>query len=912
MVNVRLFDKWNTPVNPKTVNAWRALEKTLTASGYDVHRAWVYVCRNIAGQKAASLHAYGLAIDIDHAGPRCNPNNPTPDRRRVRFSTAATKAERCRDVQRGNADTAFTPEQIAAVEAIRTVDGYQVFAWGGRWPTTKDTMHFQINVTPAELARGIVSETVGRVRTPSEVAEFDESFDESWPDRFEESDERNEYDEVSPFLPEATSEETWDTVGTVLGGAAGGLLGGPIGAVAGSLAGRAWGASADTAAATAVAPAPVTTRPVDPTPTPTTVQPEARPTGKVAVPAECVSIPALVAPANPCPVGAEAPATRPLRMPSPGIGRFESNPMITAFAADLAHCFAMRKAKTDWERARLATQKADELAKDYAATLTSGLVRYGAAWQKRAQSAVHKREKELRARNRGQLAAGDLAMLERERCEQEVWLAGRMNWLRTAWMIGRREQVDFETLMPTSIPGLGDFNPPPLATGAKPSLIAIEPAGTGTPITQENKAFLVQLRRQVSGFDANNYSGHGGGKFAGRGFSLDLTLREPLDNRGFYPRDKAAAFLLEVDAAAHAVGLRWRVLYNDFAVAAHINRLKRARHVVFIGSAGRNLNWHGPLVLHFHLDLAPLSAATSKANEAVESWFENSDSSVTFEESPTVHPGQLEEQLLRQVQASWRRANLAPPGAAQLGRMRSGKKGYKRYISKGLYVDDVAVALRGASLLSISDDDIDMLQRTSNVETGGRLTALNSWDSAFMSVGFMQWTLKHRRLQQWVALAPEAFRRYGIELEPVRKYHFSQTHSEKAIVGAAGPVDLRSPEWGVRFYFASLDLDAIVVEYRRALLFSTEVRRTIVDPHGAAVTAHYNSSPILRALIQETHNNRPVYMKQAMKALASKANTDTATFLNLVREEIVRVYTARERAPGKAVNLIMKTQSLRL
>src|SRR5690349_650449 len=173
MVQLRLFGRWNTPVNPKTVDAWRALESTLTAAGYEAHRAWVYVCRNIAGQRAASLHAYGLAIDIDHAGPRCNVNNPTPNRRKVRFSTATTKLERCRDVQRGIADTAFTPDQVAAVEAIRTIDGHQVFAWGGRWPTTKDTMHFQINVTPQELARGIASETVGNAAA---AGESDESF----------------------------------------------------------------------------------------------------------------------------------------------------------------------------------------------------------------------------------------------------------------------------------------------------------------------------------------------------------------------------------------------------------------------------------------------------------------------------------------------------------------------------------------------------------------------------------------------------------------------------------------------------------------------------------------------------------------------------------------------------------------
>ena len=53
------------------------------------------------------------------------------------------------------------PEQVAAVESIRTVDGHQIFAWGGRWTDRKDTMHFQINVTPEELRRGLASPASG-------------------------------------------------------------------------------------------------------------------------------------------------------------------------------------------------------------------------------------------------------------------------------------------------------------------------------------------------------------------------------------------------------------------------------------------------------------------------------------------------------------------------------------------------------------------------------------------------------------------------------------------------------------------------------------------------------------------------------------------------------------------------------
>jgi hypothetical protein len=317
----------------------------------------------------------------------------------------------------------------------------------------------------------------------------------------------------------------------------------------------------------------------------------------VVVPPESVAIPQLVAPAVACPLPTDAFGNRPLRMPSAGIGRFESNPVIAAFAADLARCYVARKGGQ-------ASAGEDALAADYAATLTAGLVRYGSGWRKSAERRV-----QLRARAAGSGRAGfsaaDQGAIEKVRCAQEVWLAERMNWLRTGWMMGRREQVDFDTLMPASLRALPRFGAPALAAGARPGLVPIEPEGTGSPLTPEAKAFLVALRRRATAFDANNYPGHGGGSFAGRGLSIDLSLREPVDRRGFYPRDQAVAFLLHVDAAAGAAGLRWRVLYNDFAVAQHINKLKGALHVRFIGKPAGNLNWHGPLVLHFHLDLAP-------------------------------------------------------------------------------------------------------------------------------------------------------------------------------------------------------------------------------------------------------------------------------------------------------------------
>lgn len=149
MVTVQILSS-RTPVNPETVGAYARLAHALSTTGYQASSTWCYICRAIAGTSTPSLHSYGLAVDVD---PACHPFRTRSGP--VRFSNRATQADRCRDVVADVADTAFTPGQVAAVEAIRTVDGLRVFAWGGRWRSAKDAMHFQIDVGPAELRRGL-------------------------------------------------------------------------------------------------------------------------------------------------------------------------------------------------------------------------------------------------------------------------------------------------------------------------------------------------------------------------------------------------------------------------------------------------------------------------------------------------------------------------------------------------------------------------------------------------------------------------------------------------------------------------------------------------------------------------------------------------------------------------------------
>jgi hypothetical protein len=220
MVTIRLLSH-RTPVNPLTVDAFRALAQALVDTGYHARSTWVYNCRDIrqtdpAATSRRSLHAYGLAVDVD---PRTNPHRRNVQGR-IRFSAAPTQDEREADVRAGRAGTAFTPAQVRAVEAIRTVDGLQVFGWGGRWRSSHDAMHFEIRLTPIELARGLASSAVapggaGEVARTCEAYELEDHEAEQYEVRQYESEQYEALDEsevtqqaqlptvdvISPFRP---------------------------------------------------------------------------------------------------------------------------------------------------------------------------------------------------------------------------------------------------------------------------------------------------------------------------------------------------------------------------------------------------------------------------------------------------------------------------------------------------------------------------------------------------------------------------------------------------------------------------------------------------------------------------------------------------------------------------------------
>lgn len=130
---VDLYGDGRVNVLRDIVPAVEALDACLRAHGYRTRRAdtGAYNCRRITGGTGYSLHAYGIALDINWQsnpyGPRLVTDMPRP--------------------------------MVDAIKAIRTNTGAQVWRWGGDYRTNKDAMHFEVVCTRADIASGIAGTT---------------------------------------------------------------------------------------------------------------------------------------------------------------------------------------------------------------------------------------------------------------------------------------------------------------------------------------------------------------------------------------------------------------------------------------------------------------------------------------------------------------------------------------------------------------------------------------------------------------------------------------------------------------------------------------------------------------------------------------------------------------------------------
>jgi hypothetical protein len=242
-------------------------------------------------------------------------------------------------------------------------------------------------------------------------------------------------------------------------------------------------------------------------------------------------------------------------------------------------------------RQQLESERLAWLAEDFRLTMEGARGRYGRKW--------------LQAMERATTPQGQQAVYK-----------DKLDRVIRAWEISRREEIDFLSAGAPGVRALANFRPPTVE--AQRQVTPLIPGSDRDPIAPEVIRFVQELRRRVRNFNVWTYSGHGGGAFRNRGYSIDIDLGRQRDNRGFYPPNDAIAFLRQAHEAARAAGVEWRAIYNDFSVADAINRETGARRVVFVGKPriqrrpdgttySENLNWHGPdpLIIHFHFDLVP-------------------------------------------------------------------------------------------------------------------------------------------------------------------------------------------------------------------------------------------------------------------------------------------------------------------
>lgn len=145
LVTIPIYGAGHITIRKATQAAWGALSDVLRWAHYATRAGdtGAYNCRPITGGKGYSLHAYGIAADLNW---NSNPYGPV-----LRTDMPAS--------------------MVHAIEAIRTHSGAQVFRWGGTYAGNKDAMHYEIVCSPTDLATGIDDATVAG-RIPAETLEW--------------------------------------------------------------------------------------------------------------------------------------------------------------------------------------------------------------------------------------------------------------------------------------------------------------------------------------------------------------------------------------------------------------------------------------------------------------------------------------------------------------------------------------------------------------------------------------------------------------------------------------------------------------------------------------------------------------------------------------------------------------------
>jgi len=139
LLRMQVLGRYPVKIRPEYEEALRAWQQVLILHNYENPCDYIgsYMLRDIAGTGGmASGHAYGVCIDFDYGGDTDGDGDPTIDKnphlhRRLFPGDRAFGVE-CQILE----------AQVRALEAIRTVDGRQVWTWRIGWGLG-DTMHWE-------------------------------------------------------------------------------------------------------------------------------------------------------------------------------------------------------------------------------------------------------------------------------------------------------------------------------------------------------------------------------------------------------------------------------------------------------------------------------------------------------------------------------------------------------------------------------------------------------------------------------------------------------------------------------------------------------------------------------------------------------------------------------------------------
>jgi hypothetical protein len=190
----------------------------------------------------------------------------------------------------------------------------------------------------------------------------------------------------------------------------------------------------------------------------------------------------------------------------------------------------------------------------------------------------------------------------------------------------------------------------------------------------------------------------------------------------------------------------------------------------------------------------------------------------------------------------------------------------------------------------------------------GRLEAVNSWDTAFLSFGMFQWTAGAKdqpgELAGLLARVQDAsagvfqnfFGRYGLgtELQRGETTGFL-TLAGAALKDAADKDQLRDVEWAYRFWRAGHD---DTVRACQINLAAARVTRFIRAPVAGHLVGDWLSSEYGIALVLDEHVNRPGHVPGTLKRGIDKlklSGTDPTGWGDQEEDNLISAYkTARE------------------